>query len=60
MTLNDDGAIDPQRVLQRMTYHHPLVTNESVAAQRRHKEITGQRRTHYCGAIGDMAFMKTA
>ena len=56
VTLNDDGAIDPHRVLQRMVYRHPLVTNESVAAQRRHGEISGQRRTHYCGAYWGYGF----
>jgi len=56
VTLNDDGAINPQRVFQRMNYHHPLVTNASVAAQRRHGEISGQRRTHYCGAYWGYGF----
>jgi predicted NAD/FAD-binding protein len=56
VTLNDDGAIDPQCVFQRMTYHHPLITQESVAAQRRHGEISGQRRTHYCGAYWGYGF----
>lgn len=56
VTLNDDGAIDPRRVFQRMTYHHPLVTNKSVAAQRRHGEISGHRRIHYCGAYWGYGF----
>jgi predicted NAD/FAD-binding protein len=56
VTLNDAGAVDPACVLQRMTYHHPLVTKASVAAQRRHAEISGQRRTHYCGAYWGYGF----
>ncbi len=56
VTLNDDGAIDPQSVLRRMTYHHPLMTQASIAAQRRHKEISGKRRTHYCGAYWGYGF----
>jgi predicted NAD/FAD-binding protein len=56
LTLNDDGAIKPQHVFKRMTYHHPLLTNESLAAQRRHAEINGQRRTHYCGAYWGYGF----
>lgn len=56
VTLNDDGAIDPQRIFKRMVYHHPLVTKESVAAQKRHGEISGQRRTHYCGAYWGYGF----
>jgi predicted NAD/FAD-binding protein len=50
VTLNRDDAIDPARVLRRITYHHPVFTPRSVAAQRRHAEISGLHRTHYCGA----------
>jgi predicted NAD/FAD-binding protein len=56
LTLNDDGAVNPRRVFERMTYHHPLVTQRSVAAQKRHGEINGQRRTHYCGAYWGYGF----
>jgi len=50
VTLNRDEAIDPARVLRRMTYHHPLFTPEGVRAQARHAEINGVRDTYYCGA----------
>ena len=50
VTLNHSDAIDPQRVIERITYHHPLYTPASVAAQARHREIDGARRTYYCGA----------
>ncbi|MCE3284775.1 MAG: dependent oxidoreductase, partial [Steroidobacteraceae bacterium] len=50
VTLNDSDAIDPARVLRRMTYHHPLYTPASVAAQARHREIDGVHSTYYCGA----------
>jgi len=50
VTLNRTGAIDPRRVLKRLTYDHPLFTSRGVAAQQRHREISGVRRTHYCGA----------
>jgi predicted NAD/FAD-binding protein len=53
VTLNppEDGpAIDPARVMARMTYHHPLFTPEGVAAQARHREIDGTGRVYYCGA----------
>ena len=35
VTLNAAGRVRPDRVLARMTYHHPLYTADSVAAQRR-------------------------
>jgi predicted NAD/FAD-binding protein len=56
VTLNRGEAIDPARVLKRLTYHHPLFTAQGVAAQRRHHEISGVRRTHYCGAYWRYGF----
>lgn len=56
VTLNDDRSVNPARVLRRIAYHHPLVTSRSVAAQQRHGEISGQRRTHYCGAYWGYGF----
>ena len=50
VTLNHSDAIDPERVIERITYHHPLYTPASVAAQARHREIDGAQRTYYCGA----------
>jgi predicted NAD/FAD-binding protein len=35
VTLNGAGRVRPGRVLERMTYRHPLYTGASVAAQRR-------------------------
>ncbi len=50
VTLNRADAIDPQKIIKRMVYHHPLFTPEGVRAQARHDEINGPRRTYYCGA----------
>ena len=50
VTLNRSEAIDPARVIKRITYHHPLFTPESIAAQARQRELNGARRTYYCGA----------
>lgn len=56
VTLNPHVEIDPARVLRRMTYHHPQVTASSVAAQSRYTEISGVRRTYYCGAYWGYGF----
>jgi uncharacterized protein len=56
VTLNDRGAIHPDRVIQRMEYAHPLFTERAVAAQQRHREIDGARRTYYCGAYWRYGF----
>jgi predicted NAD/FAD-binding protein len=50
VTLNRGDAIDPARVIKRITYHHPLFTPSSVAAQARQRELNGVQRTYYCGA----------
>ncbi|UCG87781.1 MAG: FAD-dependent oxidoreductase [Gemmatimonadota bacterium] len=50
VTLNDVEAIDPDLIIDRYTYFHPLFTPEGIEAQRRRAEISGRRRTHYCGA----------
>jgi len=56
VTLNRGDAIDPARVLKRISYDHPLFTPRGVAAQQRHHEISGVRRTHYCGAYWRYGF----
>lgn len=50
VTLNASEHIAPDKVIARMTYHHPLFTRAGVAAQARHREIDGTHRTYYCGA----------
>jgi predicted NAD/FAD-binding protein len=50
VTLNPDGGIDERRVLNRMTYAHPLYTCDAMRAQARWPEVSGVRHTHYCGA----------
>ena len=50
VTLNRADAVDPDRILERITYHHPLFTPAAVAAQGRQRELNGARRTYYCGA----------
>jgi predicted NAD/FAD-binding protein len=56
VTLNDDAAIDADKVLQRIRYHHPIFSTQSIAAQARHGEISGRHRTFYCGAYWGNGF----
>ncbi len=57
VTLNRTEAIDPQRIIRRISYSHPVFTPAGVAAQARHGEISGlERRTHYCGAYWGWGF----
>ena len=56
VTLNLTEAIDPATVIRKIDYAHPVFTPEGVAAQRRWAEISGLRRTHYCGAYWRWGF----
>ncbi|MCB1054341.1 MAG: FAD-dependent oxidoreductase [Acidobacteria bacterium] len=56
VTLNRDDGIDPERILKRIAYAHPVYTSAAEAAQRRHGEVNGRRRTYFCGAYWGNGF----
>ena len=56
VTLNNSQAIDPSKVIKRMTYHHPFFTPKAIFAQQRQAEINGIRRTYFCGAYWRFGF----
>jgi predicted NAD/FAD-binding protein len=56
VTLNRSNAIDPKRILRRMSYEHPVYTHASVAAQTRKAEIQGRRRVWFAGAYWGWGF----
>jgi uncharacterized protein len=56
VTLNHTARIDPERVIKRIQYSHPVYTPDGVRAQSRVAEISGARRTHYCGAYWGWGF----
>jgi predicted NAD/FAD-binding protein len=56
VTLNHSEFIDPDKILFRTLYHHPVFTPQAVAAQARRDEINGVNRTWYCGAYWGYGF----
>jgi uncharacterized protein len=56
VTLNHSAAIDPDRVITRLSYDHPVFTRDGFAAQRRQAEINGVNRTYFCGAYWRYGF----
>jgi uncharacterized protein len=56
LTLNRGNEVDARKVLGRYVYHHPVYTDDAVAAQGRRHEINGARRTYYCGAYWGYGF----
>lgn len=55
-TLNDVGMVDPAKTYRTIVYHHPIFGVDSVLAQARHAEVSGQRNTYYCGAYWGAGF----
>ena len=57
VTLNREDAIQPDKILGRFFYEHPLYSPAAVANQPRHPEISGLgQRTHFCGAYWGYGF----
>ncbi len=56
VTLNRSSHVDPDTVIRRLSYHHPVYTSAALSAQGRWHEVSGRRRTHYCGAYWGYGF----
>jgi predicted NAD/FAD-binding protein len=56
VTLNDAGRVNPNCVLGRFTYDHPVFKPGRDAAQRRHAELIDVNRTSFCGAYWGFGF----
>ena len=56
VTLNNPEAIDPNAIIRRLLYHHPVYSAAAFAAQKRRDEISGVNRTSYCGAYWSWGF----
>jgi len=50
VSLNSSAQIDPDKVLKRFVYHHPVFNQETINAQARRNEINGVSKTWFCGA----------
>ena len=56
VSLNYGEGIAPNRIIKRITYHHPVYTPAGIAAQQRHGEISGVNHTYFCGAYWGFGF----
>jgi predicted NAD/FAD-binding protein len=56
VTLNATEAIDQNKILRRVAYHHPVYNRAALAAQKRWGEINGKNRTYFCGAFWGYGF----
>lgn len=56
VTLNHTEAINPNKILGRFNYAHPVFSLPGVQAQQRWGEINGSNATWYCGAYWHNGF----
>jgi len=56
VTLNRESGIAKDKVIGKYLYHHPIYLREAPKNQKRHHEISGKNRTHYCGAYWGYGF----
>ncbi len=56
VTLNDQGRIDPAKVIERIEYAHPILDARSDAAKAKANQLDGTPRTSYCGAYWHNGF----
>jgi len=56
VTLNQKDDIDPDSILREFTYHHPIFSAQSIAAQKQRKLICGIEKTHFAGAYWHNGF----
>jgi predicted NAD/FAD-binding protein len=49
VTLNDAQRIDPEKIIRRIQYDHPIFSLDTIAAQSRQRDLNCDR-TFFCGA----------
>ncbi|MGF1687307.1 FAD-dependent oxidoreductase [Photobacterium japonica] len=50
VTLNQTDSIQPEKILRRFVYAHPVFNTASLKAQQSRHLVNGQQQTWYCGA----------
>lgn len=56
VTVNPNISIDESKIIQRKVFAHPLVTRDSIQAQKRKSEINGYNRVWFAGAYWGNGF----
>ena len=56
VSLNIEEHIDPKKIYKKIIYQHPVFTSEAILAQKKHKEIDGIDKIHFCGAYWGSGF----
>jgi len=56
VTLNDTQGIDPEKVISRHRYAHPIFSTQRAELQKKHPQLIRQNRTSFCGAYWGNGF----
>ncbi|MDQ2761880.1 MAG: FAD-dependent oxidoreductase [Actinomycetota bacterium] len=56
VTLNRTDEINPEKVIRKIPYAHPVYNAAAVRAQARFDEISARNHTHFCGAYWGWGF----
>ena len=56
VSLNMEEHIDPKKIYKKIIYQHPVFTSQAILAQKKHKEIDGIDKIHFCGAYWGSGF----
>jgi len=56
VSLNMEEHINSEMIFNKIIYHHPVFTSEAILAQKKHKEIDGVDKIHFCGAYWGSGF----
>lgn len=60
VTINDEGDIEPAKILKRITYHHPLFNLAAIKAQRHLEDLNRDKRINFTGSYFRYGFHEDA
>jgi predicted NAD/FAD-binding protein len=56
VSLNMTDRIDPQKIIKKINYSHPVFSTDAIHAQKGIDVLNGENRTYYCGAYWGSGF----
>lgn len=60
VTLNPFTEIDPEKVIKKMVYHHPVFNRDAMFAQTKLDSLQGQQNSYFCGSYSGYGFHEDA
>jgi len=60
VTLNPYQQVDQEKVIKKMTYHHPVFHRDAIYAQSRLSELQGENNSWFCGSYTGYGFHEDA